>query len=430
MIKKPSEFSMSRIISQHMIFVLILLCSPIFLSSASAATLDALGSAVITDNKVTAARLEAYQDALRQISIQAEATISSDTRYNDSEGISDSIQIRTHQKIKSSEIISETIDQGILTVKVRAQLSNSAKKQAACHFPAAQYRKRITAVFFPLQYPQHLNAIDYFGFEHGIPQEILQRLSRSGDFLTREAIDYNLYPDINLAPYIQDQNSADKRSMLSLINQQLKAQYVLSGIVRDLSLATVKNQSNLPFGLSLSRDQFVSLNKQPDKPNKRHLVIDFYLHDTLSEELISKHRYSYSVDNAFVLPEKSTAFATKAFFSSAYGQLFERVLQQETQLIRDVLACRPFTMKVLDQKNNKIYLDAGQNSKIKAGDILTLYYADEEGESFDSNSSRKQFGWPKQRIKIIKVFPSYAIANSNDKQVIHLKKNQDYILVR
>ena len=87
-------------------------------------------------------------------------------------------------------------------------------------------------------------------------------------------------------------------------------------------------------------------------------------------------------------------------------------------------------MKVLDQKNNKIYLDAGQNSKIKAGDILTLYYADEEGESFDSNSSRKQFGWPKQRIKIIKVFPSYAIANSNDKQVIHLKKNQDYILVR
>ena len=58
-----------------------------------------------------------------------------------------------------------------------------------------------------------------------------------------------------------------------------------------------------------------------------------------------------------------------------------------------------------------------------------MHYADIEGKSFDTNSQAKQFGWPKQQLKIIKVFPSYSIATSTSKQVIHLKKNSDYILV-
>jgi len=58
-----------------------------------------------------------------------------------------------------------------------------------------------------------------------------------------------------------------------------------------------------------------------------------------------------------------------------------------------------------------------------------MYHADIEGFIFDSQSNRKQFGWPESQLRIIKVFPAYSIAVSNDEQVVHLDKNSEYILV-
>ena len=316
-----------------------------------------------------------------------------------------------HTASDSSEISAENISQG------------------SCNFPAAHYKKRIAAVFFPMQHPQDIDVVDYYDFDKGVGKELLQRLALTDDFLTRQAEHINLYPQIDAAPYIEETDTASGASLLSTVEKELKVQYVISGVIRDLSYADFNNNVNLPFGLSFDRDKFVSLIKQPKKPKKRNLVIDFYLHDTLTEELISKHRYSYSIDNTEVKPDRSIAFGTKEFFNSAYGQLFDKVLNLETQAIRKVLACRPFTMKIVDQDQKNIYLDAGRNSRVQKGDILTLFDADKEGHSFDSQSFRKQFGWPESSIKIIKVFPSYSIATSVDRQVVHLDKNSEYILV-
>lgn len=408
---------------------LLFIFSSTILQASTIRRLEAIGTAVIIDNNTIQAHFEAYQDALRNIALQAGSQVHSSTSYNSNEGISDSIQIRSTQNIQSSKVISETVNDGILTLTVAATLNDDNKLTQGCDFPASQYRKKIAALFFPLQHPEHLNVVDYYGFEQGIGQALLQQLALNGNFLTKDATQINAFTDLNSAPYIQATNSSDGRSLLNSIKEEFGVQYVVSGVIRDLSTTTIKNSLTLPFGISLSRDQFVSLNPQPAKPNQRNLVIDIYIHDTLTEELLSKHRYSYSIDKTTVLPNKATAFNTKAFKKSDFGQLFDKVIQQETQLISSLLACRPFTMKILQQKDHYIYLNAGQNTNIKVGDIVTMHYADIEGKSFDTNSQAKQFGWPKQQLKIIKVFPSYSIATSTSKQVIHLKKNSDYILV-
>ncbi len=409
------------------VIVVLLSFMPFLISQA--AEIKSEGSAQIINNNLVQARFEAYQDALRNAAISAGANISSSTSYDSDEGMTDSIQIRTSQSIQASEIISETIESGLLTVQIIATISDQNISQKSCDFPAANYRKRIAAVFFPMQSPQQLDIVDYYDVDKGLGKALLRRLALTGDFLTREAEHINFYPHVDNAPYIEETDTASGVSLLSTLEKELKVQYVISGVIRDLSYADFNNNINLPFGFSFERDTFVSLNKQPKKAKKRNLVIDFYLHDTLTEELISKHHYSYSIDNSVVKPERATAFGTREFFDSDYGKLFDKVLNLETKAIRKVLACRPFTMKIVDQEQKNIYLDAGKNSRVQKGDILTLFDADKEGHSFDSQSFRKQFGWPKSTIKIIKVFPSYSIATSTSRQVVHLDKNSEYILV-
>lgn len=387
------------------------------------------GSAQIVNNNLVQARFEAYQNALKQAALNAGVNISSTTSYSMNEGMTDSIQIRSNQSIHSSEILSESIDSDILTVQIVANIAQQESINNTCDFPAAKYRKRIAALFFPLQNPQHLSVVDYYDFEKGIGKELLQRLSLSDDFLIKEAEHINLYHDTGIAPFIQETDTSDGHSLLSSMEKDFDVQYVISGVIRDLSVANFNNDINLPFGLSIDRDKFVSLSRQAKQPKKRNLVIDFYLHDTLTEELISKHRYSYSIDDSMVRPDKAIAFGTKEFFDSDFGKLFDKVLHLESRAIRKVLACRPFTMKILEQDKKNIYLDAGKNSRIQEGDILTMYYADKEGDSFDTNSHKKQFGWPKSTIKIVKVFPSYSIATSTREPVVHLDKNSEYILV-
>lgn len=408
--------------------ILIFLSFMPFLIS-QAAEIKSEGSAQIVNNNLVQARFEAYQDALRNAAISAGANISSSTSYDSDEGMTDSIQIRTSQSIQSSEIISESIASGLLTVQIIAQISDQNINQKSCDSPAANYRKRIAAVFFPMQSPQQLDVVDYYDFDKGVGKELLRRLALTDDFVTREAEHINLYPQIDTAPYIEETDTASGDSFLTALEKELKVQYVISGVIRDLSYADFNNDVNLPFGLSFDRDTFVSLIKQPKKAKKRNLVIDFYLHDTLTEELISKHHYSYSIDDSVVKPERATAFGTREFFDSDYGKLFDKVLDLETKAIQKVLACRPFTMKIVDQDKKNIYLDAGKNTRVQKGDVLTLFHADKEGQSFDSQSFKKQFGWPKSTIKIIKVFPSYSIATSTTRQVVHLDKNSEYILV-
>ncbi|MCU7833776.1 MAG: hypothetical protein KZQ83_00880 [gamma proteobacterium symbiont of Taylorina sp.] len=308
------------------------------------------------------------------------------------------------------------------------------EKSPVCELPSALYRKKIAAVYFPVQNPQHLDVVDYYDFDKGIGKELLRRLALSGDYLVKEAEHINLYPEVNIAPYIAEKETLSNRSLLSSIERKFNVQYVISGVIRDLSYSNINNNIKLPFGLSLDRDKFVSLHKQPKKPKKRNLVIDFYVHDALTEELISQRRYSESIDDSIVKPDHSIAFGTKEFFDSDYGKIFDKVIQLETDSIKKNLACQPYAMKILDQDKKdrrdkrNIYLNAGHNTRIKTGDILTMQRADREGGSFNSNSHRKQFGLAESSIKIIKVYPSYSVATSASEQVIHLERNTEYLL--
>jgi hypothetical protein len=293
----------------------------------------------------------------------------------------------------------------------------------SCNFPAMQYRKKIAATFFPMTHPEHLGIIDYYDFDKSISTEILKRLSKTDSFLTREANDITLYDDPLQAPFISKKTVTDD-TLLSHIASNRDVQYVISGVIRDLSIGLEKKYlKDAPFLPSFNT--FWGNQRTADR---RNVVIDFFLHDTLTGELLSKKTYAHSISGNDVVPDMAIAFGTKAFYDSKIGKLFSDILDKEVKNIQGLLSCRPFTMRVIDQKEGKLYLDAGISNKVKAGDILTVYIPDIPGETFGVVGKTDQFGSPKTTIKIEKVYPAYSTAVPESGRLSQLDIINGYLL--
>jgi len=392
-----------RFIKLSCLIISFLLCS---LSNAT--DVDAQGSAPINGN-IVKARHEAYQDALRQASLYAGVNISAHSTLNNNTGqITDSIQMRSAQSISSAEIIHESIENNILTVTISAEINLKENNKNSCDFPASQYRKKIAATFFPLLHPEQLAIQDYYGFDQQISTEILKRLAISGNFLTREAKDVLLYNNPAQAPYISQSTTSDD-TLLSQLALQRDVQYVISGVIRDVSaIIESRHIEEAPFLPS-----FNTFFGKQRRANKRNLVIDFFLHDTLTGELISKTSYSESVHDNNAIPDQAIVFGSRAFFDTAYGRMFSKVLDKEVANIQKQLRCRPFTMRVIDEKEGKLYLDAGIGNNVRVGDVLTVYVPDKPGEVFGIKGKIDQFGTPKSKLIIDHVYPAYSTATAD-----------------
>lgn len=387
-------------LSFYFVFLLLVL----FSTPSYALTIDAEGSAEIIDNNVSLARNIAHQNALRQASMSAASEVFSTTSSDNMGAITDSLQVRTHQKIASSKIIYEDIEDNILTVTIEATISDS---EHSCHFTSSQYRKRIAATYFPMINPQHIGVNDFYNFDKGISRVLLNKLRLTGNFLTREASDISLYEDPLQAPYISQEELTDD-NLLTRFAHHRNVQYVISGVIRDLSTEIEKSH----YRDSQFLPTFKTFIGSKPALDRRNIGIDIYVHDTLTGELVSQNSYRKNVKGSDVIPDRAIAFGSGAFFNTEFGRTFNNILNIEVQRIKELLSCRPFTMKVIDQKDGKLYLNAGLSSNVKVGDILTVYTPDIPGEVFGIKGKTNQFGSPKTTLRIEKVYPAYATARA------------------
>ncbi len=376
---------------------------------AVAKTVVAQGQAVIEDDNIIAARARAYEEALRQAALTTGVQVYSRTAMDTAGNINDSLQLRTTQYIDSSEIIRESIIGNIITVTVEAQIGSDNE---ACDFPAANYRKKIAATRFSVLHPEHIGITDFYGFETGIGAYILQLLKQSDNFVTRNASHLTLYNDPTQAPYIAQQTIAEN-TLLTEIAENTGVQYVISGVIRDLSVELESDRLGVPAqGMPDLSEYFPSIKSflgYQRRARKRHLSIEFYLHDTLTGELLSQNHYAQTIEDYYAIPDQAIPFGSQHFFQTRFGQLFDEIIRKETAHIQKVLNCRPFTMRVIDEKDGKLYLDAGTSNRVRAGDILTIYIPDKPGEIFGVKGKSDQFGMPKTTIRIEKVYPAYAV---------------------
>jgi len=373
-------------------WLLLLLLAGWVTFAAADRIIEAEGSAAVRHGDLGRARIEARDNALQEAALQVRADVYGSFAV-DGGRIHQSTQIRTRAGVRVLDVLDERLREGVLTLRIRALVEDGT---GGCAEPAAAYRKKIATVFFPVIPPKQVQVNDYHGYERGIPAELARRLAATGDFLTRDASDVGLYADPLRAPVIME-TTADGRPAVTRLAHERGVQFVVSGVVHDLG---VERESGVLGTLWRTSPPVVA----------RRLEIEFFVHDALSGELLARHRFARRAEEGDLLPRYPQAFGTRGFFADGFGAVFDRVLDEETAAIRSLLSCRPAMMRVIEQRDGKLYLDAGADTRIRPGDQLTLYRPDIAAPMFGAAGALSQFCRAKATVQVVEVFPGYSIA--------------------
>ncbi len=420
---------------------ILLIASIIWFCSAPAfaATIETRGSAVISNGDIGSARLVAYQNALRQASMMQNAKVSSTYATQvGSSNIVDSIQVRSSSHVSNANIIDEHISNGIITLLVSVTIEDNP---GGCDQDNNNsFRKKVAAVYFPLLDTAQVGTNDYYGFQRGIPTELLQRLSASGNFLVRDASNQSLHQDpLNATSIASNGNMI--RPIVNTLQDNLGVQYVISGVIRDLGHALppgfrLTRNFNLshtewsPLGISFKPSWRAIENELGLKwqPNLRNIEVEFFIHDAYTGELLARHRHAKAV-KGYVKPDQPIRFGTYAFYNDPYGQAFSEVLDREADAIKQLLACREFSVKILGEDEKHLYIDMGRDTLIKKGDTITLYKSGRQGPVFGVDGGSYQFSEPSVTANVIRVYAGYSAIQLKEKQSPIIFQAGEYVSV-
>ncbi|MGZ5026147.1 MAG: flagellar assembly protein T N-terminal domain-containing protein [Methylobacter sp.] len=353
------------------------------------------GQAAINKNMPLLAKKQALQDAIRQASMQSSVNLHSQTTVDQNNVSIDTVSMRTAAAVSNTKVIKEWTTDNIYHVVAMVELS--ADNGCTPH-----YRKRIIATAFPLAKQEQVSGYETQDLYSGIPRELNNYLIESGDFIGSNATSINLYPRADLAPEIE--RAAYRPSKVMQIAASNGMQLVLSGVIRDLEVESseyMRGAGPLAFARSLARDVVA----------RRGIGIDVFVHDGFTGALLFQQRYADDVIGDVWIPATYTV-GSERFNSTSTGAKITQMIERASADIRQTLSCYPFTARIVEIKDDKVFIDAGAQERLNIGDQLVVYTAG--GDDLNIDGGLSFIGRDRQPagvLTILNVNPRYSIGS-------------------
>ncbi|MGB4498731.1 MAG: flagellar assembly protein T N-terminal domain-containing protein [Methylococcaceae bacterium] len=352
------------------------------------------GQAAVQNGAIQLAKKQALQDAIRVASQQSSVAVHSQSTMANANLQLDSTTIRSAAAVSNTKILKEWETGGIYHVKAMVELSPTGMCQPT-------YRKRIIATAFPRVAHEQISDYETNDLDNGIPREINNLLMESNQFIGINATNIALYPRPDLAPNFQENNPYQPSKVLQMANKS-GAQFVLSGVIRDLKIASSEYVTG--SGIEAYANSWMR-----HISGTRSIGIDVYVHDGLTGALLLQKRYVDKSEGDVMIPSSYTV-GSDGFRSTETGQKITNIISKASQDIQQSLSCYPFSTRIADVKGERIFIDAGAQEKLNVGDQLIVYATASDNLTLDGGSSfiesDKQ---PVNVLTIESVTPRYAI---------------------
>ncbi|MFP6845703.1 MAG: flagellar assembly protein FlgT [Thalassolituus sp.] len=338
-------------------FLLVSLMALVSLSApAQALTVEVVGEAALT-GAVSYAREQALKDALQQATLRGGAQISSTQLMEHGVIEQDEVRVQSNAQVRDVEVLWEDSHDGVYQVAIRAEVSS----QAMCPGSSQRYRKAIAIAGFGLAQPQQATYGRLENVEQALPRVLVNTLNGRGNVHVMDASRISLYQDPRRAPSTE---TAQQRLTTSVaLATQLGAQYVVSGVVRDLDFEPEEQKRG--FSL-LDSVGFGHKNRQ------RQFVVDVFVHDGLSGAMLFQR--SYHTQGAWgERPDANVGFATPSFWRTNYGDQVKDVLTTVADDVGEVLRCQPFMARIVKARGNRLHIEASAGAGIRPGDKFQVY---------------------------------------------------------
>lgn len=354
------------------------------------------GQAAVQNGAVLLAKKQALQDAIRVASQQSSVAVHSQSSMDNNNRLLDSISMRSAAAVSNTKVLREWEAGGIYHVKAMVELSPTGM----C---SPTYRKRIIATAFPRVVQEQISDYETNDLDNGIPREINNLLMESSQFIGINATDIALYPRPDLAPNFQDRDAYQLSKVIQMASKS-GAQFVLSGVIRDLEIAS--NEYMRGSGVEALVNSWAR-----QISGKRNIGIDVYVHDGMSGALLLQRRYVDKVEGDVMIPASYTV-GSDGFRTTETGKKITEIIAKASTDIEQTLNCYPFATRIADIKGNQVFIDAGAQEKLNVGDQLIVYgtasgnFHLDGGSSFIANDKQ-----PVSVLTIQSVTPRYAIGS-------------------
>lgn len=324
-----------------------------------ALVVEVTGSAPV-NGALSYVREQAMKDALRQASLRAGAQISSTQLMSQGVMRQDDVAVRSSAQVRNVEVLWEDQQDGLYEVSIRAEVA----PQAMCPAGQQQYRKAVAVAGFGLARPQQATIGRLQNIEQDLPRVLVNSLNNRGQVHALDATRISLYQDPRRAP--SDETAQQRLTTSVALATQLGAQYVISGVVRDLAMAGDAEEHPARRG-----DWRERLGLSP-AAQPRQFVMDVFVHDGLSGAMLFQR--SYSTFGEWDMPAaEQVGFATPRFWRTGYGEQVRDVISTAVADVNEALRCQPFMARIVKTSGKRLHIEASAGAGIRPGDKFQVY---------------------------------------------------------
>lgn len=308
----------------------------LFSQCATADWYEATGQAVIEHGDIEQARQTAIDDAVKRAALVAGASLSSTQQLVNGVLQQEQLGFVSNGQISQLQLLTERHENNLLTITIRL---NIEAQSSSCS--ENSYRKPLVLPQIHLQARQDAIYGDLFKLgEHATTQ------------LERHLRDYSPAATVDLLP-----QQVSLSQLVYPVTEQLFSQghqYLLSAQINDMSLGQTTNRF------------------WQQKRKERYFAIEVVLFDLFEQATVYQQEYRTSATWPYQ-DNNTPASHSLAFWSMAYGQKIDQLLQVIAEDTQRQLACKPLLSSVLQVKDNSVLLNLGKQHGLAVGDRLELF---------------------------------------------------------
>lgn len=326
-----------------------------FTCSASAATIEATGRALIENGDLDSARARAISRASEQASMMALAQISVTQSVRDGVLEIDNLRVSSQTKLGAVELLSERRIDNQLEVLIRAEVD--AVEGCADNSEATAYRKPLALTQWPILRPAEANVGRVHALSQLLPGYLMAELENSAHLKLIDARQYQLPTYSELSSDAARQRARDAAN--------LNTQYLLTAKIESLAMA--KSASDTP---NLLLDIAERAGIKPSD-TERFFQLSADLIDSRSGEILQ--RYQLQTQGRWNAPLQSKqGISIERFMQEPYGQAVLQELSKMAQQLSESLACQPLEASILSASGTTLWIDRGADAGLNPGDRLSV----------------------------------------------------------
>lgn len=311
------------------------------------------GVAQIEQGDLAYARQMAIRDALAQAALSTNVRVNAQSETQNFTLTRQSAQFAAQQRVTSMKVLSEVQEGNTIRVSVSACLTDEAK---VCPNYIARYVPKVAIASVAVQ--DEYSVKDILDVAPGYQGELFNRLWSSGQRnveLLHTASD--LYVGRPIVPNLSS-------TMLQTASDRTLAQYLVLTVIRSADWEVEQSAVAGEIRKAFRFDK---------EPTQRTVSVEWYVIDLIQERLLVQGNAFKKVGDADVRVGRDKPFASRQFFVTPTGKLFDYVLNEQVASIQESLACAPISATIAEVNQDKVVVPISIDSGVAQGDVLAVY---------------------------------------------------------